>query len=109
MATKYAASHEAPNGPGDSRPTALQIIKDEGLEGKFADKVFLITGCSSGIGIETARALSKTGARIFVTARDTQKAKAALGDLLESNQVHLLALDLSSLASVRACAAEFLS
>ncbi|KAJ5588116.1 hypothetical protein N7537_010794 [Penicillium hordei] len=109
MATKYAASHEAPNGPGDSRPTALQIIEDEGLEGKFADKVFLITGCSSGIGIETARALSKTGARIFVTARDTQKAKAALGDLLESNQVQLLVLDLSSLASIRACAAEFLS
>jgi hypothetical protein len=58
---RYAAAHANLNGPGDARPTALQIIKDEGLEGNFPDKVFLVTGCSSGIGPETARALSATG------------------------------------------------
>lgn len=109
MATKYAAAHKSPNGPGDSRPTALQIIQDEQLEGKLTDKVILITGCSSGLGIETARALAKTGATLFVTARDPHKAKAALGDLLESDKIHLLKLDLNSFASVRACASEFLS
>lgn len=62
MATKYIAAHESPNGPGDSRPTAYQIIQDEQLEGKLTDKVILITGCSSGLGIESARALAKTGA-----------------------------------------------
>lgn len=109
MTTKYTAAHESPNGPGDSRPTAYQIIQDEQLEGKLTDKVILITGCSSGLGIESARALAKTGATLFVTARDPHKAKTALGDLLESDKIHLLALDLNSLASIRACASEFLS
>ncbi|KAI9372249.1 hypothetical protein BJX61DRAFT_553024 [Aspergillus egyptiacus] len=87
-----------------------QIIHDEGLEGKLAGKVILITGCSSGIGIETARALSTTGATLYLTARDLSKAHAALGTLAHDpkNNIHLLELDLSSLASVRTCAAEFL-
>ncbi|KAJ5294900.1 hypothetical protein N7508_009721 [Penicillium antarcticum] len=109
MATKYAVAHESPNGPGDSRPTALRIIQDEHLEGNLADKVILITGCSSGLGIATARALAKTGAKLFVTARNPQKAKVALGNLLESDRIQLLALDLNSLASVRASASEFLA
>jgi NAD(P)-dependent dehydrogenase (short-subunit alcohol dehydrogenase family) len=68
----------------------------------------LITGCSSGIGIETARALKATGARLFLTARDLTKGRKALGDILQPGQVDLLLLDLNSLASVRAFAAEFL-
>lgn len=109
MATTYAAVHAHPSGPGDARPTALQIVQDEGLEQKLTGKVILITGCSSGIGIETARALSKTGARLYVTARNEEKAKGALGDLLEMKNVHLLKLDLNSLAGVRAFVKEFLS
>ncbi|KAM0544358.1 hypothetical protein ACHAPJ_011894 [Fusarium lateritium] len=62
MADRYVALHQSPSGPGDSRPTAIQIIKDEGLEGKLNDQVILVTGCSSGIGIETAKALHPTGA-----------------------------------------------
>ncbi|KAI9730210.1 MAG: hypothetical protein M1834_005974 [Cirrosporium novae-zelandiae] len=109
MTSKYAAAHASPKGPGDARPTALQIIKDEGLEGKLTDEVIFITGCSSGLGIETARALLKTGATLYLTARNPEKARSALKDVLDLSQVHLLTLDLSSLASVRACAAEFLS
>lgn len=44
--SRYAEAHMKPAGPGDSRPTAFQIIIDEGLEGALADKVFLISGCS---------------------------------------------------------------
>jgi NAD(P)-dependent dehydrogenase (short-subunit alcohol dehydrogenase family) len=109
MATKYEQVHESPNGPGDARPTALQIIKDENLEGKLDGKVILITGCSSGIGIETAHALATTGATLFLTARDLEKAKKGLGDLVTSPRVSLLELDLNALASVRAAASEFLS
>ncbi|KAH6892534.1 hypothetical protein B0T10DRAFT_400913 [Thelonectria olida] len=107
--SKYAAVHSSPTGPGDARPTALQIIQDNDLEGKLSEEKILITGCSSGIGIETARALAKTGATLYLTARDLEKAKEALDDLVDSDKVHLLALDLNSFASVRACAAEFLS
>jgi NAD(P)-dependent dehydrogenase (short-subunit alcohol dehydrogenase family) len=78
------------------------------LVGKLADKTILITGCSSGIGIETARALKATGARLFLTARDLSKGYKALGDIVEPGKVDLLLLDLNSLASVRAFAAEFL-
>lgn len=106
--TRYAAVHKAINGPGDERPTALQIVKDNNLEGKLTDKTILITGCSSGLGIETARALKATGARLFLTARNLDKGREALGDILEPSRVDLLLLDLNSLASVREFADEFL-
>jgi len=78
MDSKYAASWISPNGPGYSRPTARQIIEDEGLIGKLEGKVILMTGCSSGIGIETARALKITGAKLFLTVRNLEKGKQAL-------------------------------
>lgn len=107
MEAKYAAAWETQKGPGDSRPTGLQVIKDNDLLGKLNGKIILITGCSSGLGIETARALKETGAELFLTARDQEKAKLALGDILEPGRVHLLHLDLESLESVRACVNEF--
>jgi NAD(P)-dependent dehydrogenase (short-subunit alcohol dehydrogenase family) len=106
---KYAEVHKHIQGPGDARPTALQIIQDEGLEGKLTDRVVFITGCSSGIGIETARALYATGAVLYLANRDTAKTKSALSDIVDSDRVHLLDLDLMSLDSVRACADRFLS
>ncbi|KAH2199721.1 hypothetical protein KXW59_003738 [Aspergillus fumigatus] len=106
MTARYADVHKNPQGPGDARPTAMQIIHDEGLEGKLADSSILITGASSGIGVETAKALFTTGATLYLTARNLPKAKHALGDMASSPRVHLLELDLESLASVRACAAQ---
>lgn len=53
----YAAVHKSPKGPGDARPTAMDIIRDEGLVGKLVGKTVLITGGSSGLGLEAARAL----------------------------------------------------
>lgn len=107
--SRYAAVHESPQGPGDARPTALQIITDENCENTLEGKVILITGCSSGIGVETARALCYTGATLYLTARDLPKAKFALGSLIESPRVHLIHLDMNSLDSVHACAEEFKS
>ncbi|KAI1107091.1 short-chain dehydrogenase [Jackrogersella minutella] len=107
---RYAALHkwEVINGPGDSRPTGLQIVEDEGLKGAMKDRIVLITGVSSGMGPETVRALVATGATIFATARNIEKAKGALGEsLLSTGLVNLLYMDQTDLASVRACAAEF--
>lgn len=99
-------------GPGDARPTAAEILHDEDMVGNLCGKVILITGCSSGLGIETARALLATGAHVFVTARDTVKGQEVVRDLTESTsasgRISLLSLDLNSLESVRACAKEFL-
>jgi NAD(P)-dependent dehydrogenase (short-subunit alcohol dehydrogenase family) len=109
MTTRYVSVHQSPNGPGDQRPTASQIVADEQLQGKWSDKTVLITGCSSGLGIETAKSLFETGATLYLTARDLKKAKSALGSLEGSERVHLLELDLNSLASVRKCADSFLA
>ncbi|KAH6880406.1 hypothetical protein B0T10DRAFT_519352 [Thelonectria olida] len=109
MTSRYTAVHQSPQGPGDERPTATQIIVDDNLQGQLTGKIALITGCSSGLGIETARALFLTGATLYLTARNLSTAKTILSDLLDSGRVHLLELDLDSLDSVRACAAEFLS
>ena len=106
--SRYAAAHTNTAGPGDARPTALDIIKNDHLEKALTDKVILITGCSSGIGIETARALAATGATLYCTVRDIPKGKSALHDILEPGRVELLHMDLNSLDSVRVGAREFL-
>ncbi|KAK6531325.1 hypothetical protein TWF281_008136 [Arthrobotrys megalospora] len=120
MAARYASTHASPQGPGDARPTALQIIQDEDLIGKLADKVILITGCTSGIGVESAKALYATGARVFITARgnsqeniDTAQATAkeienAHADVKNPHCVEVLHVELDSLDSVRRGAEDFL-
>ncbi|RYP60856.1 hypothetical protein DL769_007956 [Monosporascus sp. CRB-8-3] len=60
-------------GSGDARPTALRIVRDNDLGNKWASRVVLVTGATSGIGIETARALHATGADVYFTARDTKE------------------------------------
>ncbi|KAL3451112.1 hypothetical protein BJX65DRAFT_321858 [Aspergillus insuetus] len=107
MSNNYSESHESPSGPGDARPTAVQIIRDENLQGQLGNKAIFITGCSSGLGVQTALALYETGATLYLTARDIDKARVALGAIIDSPRVHLLHLDLNSLASVRTCVSEF--
>lgn len=107
--SRYAAAHVSPEGPGDSRPTALQVVKDEGMEGKLEGKVIVITGTSSGLGIETARALSATGATLYLTARNVTKAKAALADISEPGRTEFVEMDLESFESVRAAAMAILA
>lgn len=109
----YASRHEAPKGPGDGRPTALDIIKDEDAAGKLRDHVILITGCSAGLGIETARALHLTGAKLYLTVRDMKKgeaiAKEITTDTPGTQPIDLVHMDLGNLASVRSAAQDFLS
>lgn len=73
--SRYAEAHKTPGGPGDARPTALQVVEDEGFIGKLTDKVFLVTGVSSGIGVETMRALYATGGHVFGTVRNLEKGR----------------------------------
>lgn len=103
--SRYASAFASPAGPGDARPTALQIIKDEGVEGKLTGKVIVITGISSGLGIETAKALSHTGAKLILIARDINKAKTALQDVLApGTEAEYVTMDNTSLDSVRSAA-----
>lgn len=54
----YSDRHTNLQGPGDQRPTAEEVVKDQGLVDGLKGCTVFITGCTSGIGIETARALS---------------------------------------------------
>lgn len=102
--SRYAAAHANPQGPGDSRPTALQIVTDNDMEGKLVGKVAVVTGVSSGLGIETSRALAATGARLILTARDLAKAKTALAGIWQEDKMELVEMDQNSLESVRVAA-----
>ena len=111
----YASVHKELKGPGDARPTALQVVKDEGQIGKLAGKTILITGCSSGIGVETARALYETGAKLFLTARDIPKLQKVIDDIVSKAEIkdapkpEAIELHLDSLDSVRKAAEDFKS
>ena len=106
----YTAAHANPQGAGDARPTALQIVRDEGVEGKLGGKVIVITGATSGIGLETARALSTTGATLFLTVRNVKIAETALAGIVDVDtaRVSLVEMDNNSFASIRAAAATIL-
>lgn len=95
LAGRYAERNrwEILNGPGDSRVTGCQVVDDENLANAWGDKVVLITGVSSGIGVETVRAIASAGATVFSAARNLDKVREALGSLLGSGRVHLLFID----------------
>ena len=102
MPNKYTDSYQNPQGPGDARPTADQIIKDENLAGAWLNKKVVVTGVSSGMGIPTVRALAATGAHVYGTVRNLTKGKEALADLVDAGKVELVEMDNGSLDSVRA-------
>ena len=47
----------------------------------LADKVFLVTGGSRGLGLATARALVREGAKVVLAARDPQQVRLAAEDV----------------------------
>ncbi|KAI1323403.1 putative short-chain dehydrogenase [Xylariaceae sp. FL0255] len=109
----YAALHADPKGAGDGRPTATRIIEDEDLVDALPGKVMLITGTTSGIGIDTVRALHLTGADIYMQARNLAKAEQTRSDILTTTtgkgKLEILLMDLTSLESVRQGVAQLLT
>ncbi|MBI4953971.1 MAG: SDR family NAD(P)-dependent oxidoreductase [Myxococcales bacterium] len=71
----------------------------------LADKVFLVTGANTGIGRATAEALARRGATVFLGCRSAERAEPVLAAIRAAGgSAELCALDLASLASVRAAA-----
>jgi NAD(P)-dependent dehydrogenase (short-subunit alcohol dehydrogenase family) len=66
----------------------------------LSSQTILLTGCTSGLGRETLRALAQHGARVIATARTEAQARAA-GTGAEGALP--LGCDLANPASVRAC------
>jgi NAD(P)-dependent dehydrogenase (short-subunit alcohol dehydrogenase family) len=72
--------------------------------------VTIVTGSSSGIGYETARALAEKNATVIIAVRNLQKGNAAVEKILGQHpnaDVKVMELDLANLESIRIFAAEF--
>jgi WW domain-containing oxidoreductase len=87
-----------PNGFGYGT-TAEQVT--EGLS--LAGRTMLVTGCNSGLGLETMRVLALRGAQVVGAARTIGKARAACASV--TGHTVPLECELSDPASVRACVA----
>ncbi|MEM0949759.1 MAG: SDR family NAD(P)-dependent oxidoreductase [Pseudomonadota bacterium] len=81
---------------------------DEVLEGiDLSDKTVLITGGTSGLGEESARAMAVRGAKVIITGRNLEKARSVAEGI--EGDVSVEELELGSFASIRAFAGRILA
>lgn len=85
------------------KPTTLTVTEGVDLRGKTA----LVTGASSGLGLECARVLALRGARVLFACRNREKTERVIEGLRESigdavERCHFRACDLASMRSVHA-------
>jgi len=77
--------------------------------GSLVGRVVLITGASSGLGLESMKRLAAAGATVVGTARSTSKSEATIRQLkeylkqrtIQNPNIYCLELDLDTLQSVR--------
>jgi NAD(P)-dependent dehydrogenase (short-subunit alcohol dehydrogenase family) len=92
--------------PFNFHSTADQVLEGIDLSGQRA----VVTGASSGIGIETARALARAGAEVTLAVRNLDAGRAVAQQIRLNDERALLEvrqLDLADLQSVRAFAGEW--
>jgi NAD(P)-dependent dehydrogenase (short-subunit alcohol dehydrogenase family) len=91
--------------PFDGNSTAAEVLEGIDLSGKRA----IVTGGSSGIGIETARALASVGAEVTIAVRDTGAGDRTATDIAAAtgNAVHVGHLDLADQSSVATFVADW--
>ena len=92
---------------------AFDTTTDQVLRGvRLAGKTALVTGATTGLGLETSRALASAGATVILGARSEDKAEAAKATILEQvpgAALEHVIVDLTSLASIREAAANVLA
>lgn len=84
-----------------ARKTAEQVLRGVDLTGRTA----LVTGATSGLGAETARALAAAGARVLLAARDVDAATTVAERIRAERpgaELEAFGIDLADLDSVRA-------
>jgi NAD(P)-dependent dehydrogenase (short-subunit alcohol dehydrogenase family) len=92
--------------PFGAQSTAAEVIAGVDLSGRRA----IVTGASSGIGVETARALASAGAEVILAVRDVDAGERVADDITSTSgnrRVLVGALDLADQASVAAFVARW--
>jgi NAD(P)-dependent dehydrogenase (short-subunit alcohol dehydrogenase family) len=85
--------------PFNAKSTAQAVLEGVSLAGKRA----VVTGASSGIGLETARELARAGARVCLAVRDVEAGRRCAVDILTTTgnpEIFVAGLDLADPASV---------
>ena len=90
-----------PNGPSGFGYGSTAEDVTAGLS--LAGKTYLLTGCNSGLGLETLRVLTLWGAHVVAAARTLEKARAACASV--TGPTTPVACELAEPASVRAAVA----
>ena len=96
-----SASDPVVNVPFGFDSTAADVVEGIDLSGKRA----IVTGGSSGIGIETARALACAGAAVTLAVRDTEAGRRTAAEITTTtgnHRVYVSRLDLADQASIAA-------
>jgi NAD(P)-dependent dehydrogenase (short-subunit alcohol dehydrogenase family) len=88
--------------PFGAKSTAREVAAGHDLNGVSA----IVTGGSSGIGVETARALAEAGAEVMLAVRNREAGEATAADIGKTapGKVSVGLVDLSDLTSVAAFA-----
>ena len=90
----------------------FETTTDDALDGvDLAGRIAVVTGASTGIGLETARALASKGAHVVLAARDQAKTEAAAATIRErvpDADLEIGMIDLTSLDRVRDFASWYL-
>jgi NAD(P)-dependent dehydrogenase (short-subunit alcohol dehydrogenase family) len=94
-----AAAQDAPRSSFGPDATAEQVT--EGID--LSAKTIVVTGCNSGIGLETMRVLALRGAHVVGTARTLERGQEACASV--QGKATPVVLELSDFDSVVACAA----
>ena len=80
------------------------LCSKDNLEKNLSDKIYIVTGTTSGIGLETVTQLAKQSATVICAARNIDLSKTIINNIKEetkNDKISFLHLDLNSLQSVR--------
>ncbi|KAF7828264.1 short-chain dehydrogenase TIC 32, chloroplastic isoform X9 [Senna tora] len=97
-------------GPSGFSATSTAEQVTHGIDGTALTAI--VTGASSGLGVETTRVLALRGVHVVMAVRNVDSGMSVKNTILEeipNANIDVMKLDLSSMASVRKFAADYIS